>query len=78
MHCSALPAEIFCSKPLMAVKLMSRPLPQWMYSRYSTALPRSTALKPAKISSDTCSVRDALDTPPEEKAHTLSHMSGWP
>ena len=73
-----MPAEIFCSKPLTAVKPMSRPLPQWMYSRYSTSPPRRIVLNPAKMSSDTWSVRDAFETPPDENAHTLSHTSGWP
>ena len=57
---------------------MSRPLPQWMNSAYSMPPPRSTVLKPAKMSSDTWSVRDAFEIPPDEIAHTLSHTSGWP
>ena len=28
----ALPPAIFCSKPLTPANVMSRPLPQWMYS----------------------------------------------
>ena len=73
-----MPPEIFCSNALAAVKVMSRALPQWMYSSYSTSPPRSTAFRPPKMSSDTWSVRDAFETPPDENAHTLSHTSGWP
>ena len=73
-----MPVEIFCSKPLTAMKPMSRPLPTWMYSQYSTPPPRRIALKPPKMSSDTWSVFAAFDTPPLDIAHTLSHTAGWP